>query len=137
MFGALLNYEQEGQTITLHYEKQIARIQVLTHKVINIFVPLTTSEHRSKAIEGSKELPTAFTLDKADDHLTLATDSLVCKFMTTLSSTFMIRKGLYFVLTIAVKESRVLNFRNPLSHLSSRKATTSMTPEAGIIRCSA
>ena len=79
MFGALLNYEQKGQTITLHYEKQSVQIQVLTNRVINVFVPLKASEHRSKAIEGNKELPAAFTLNKADDHLILATDSLICR----------------------------------------------------------
>ena len=79
MYGALLNYEQNKQTITLHYEKQEAQIHVLTDNIINVFVPLFTSEHYSKAIEGDKELPTAFTLDKEQDALILATDSLVCK----------------------------------------------------------
>ena len=79
MFGAMLNYEQKGQTITLQYEKQIARIQVLTNKVINVFVPYETNDRRSKAIEGEKELPTPFTLDKTEDCLVLSTDSVVCR----------------------------------------------------------
>ena len=57
MFGAMLNYEQKGQTITLQYEKQIARIQVLTNKVINVFVPYETNDRRSKAIEGERSFP--------------------------------------------------------------------------------
>ncbi|MCM1174126.1 MAG: glycoside hydrolase family 31 protein [Blautia sp.] len=79
MFGALSGYEQKDRTVTLHYETQSVRIQVLTHKIIHVFVPLTSSGRRSKAIEGDKELPAAFTLDKAKDHLILSTDSLVCR----------------------------------------------------------
>ena len=88
-----MNYEQEGQTITLHYEKQTARIQVLTNKVINVFVPFATNEHRSKAIEGNKELPTPFTLDRTEDCLILSTDSVVCRIYDDFMMDFYDREG--------------------------------------------
>ena len=93
MFGAMLNYEQKGQTITLQYEKQIARIQVLTNKVINVFVPYETNDRRSKAIEGEKELPTPFTLDKTEDCLVLSTDSVVCRIYHDFMIDFYDREG--------------------------------------------
>ncbi|MDE7019823.1 MAG: glycoside hydrolase family 31 protein [Lachnospiraceae bacterium] len=93
MFGALLNYEQKGQTITLQYEKQIARIQVLTNKVINVFVPFAANDRRSKAIEGEKELPTPFTLDKTEDCLVLSTDSVVCRIYHDFMIDFYDREG--------------------------------------------
>ncbi|MCM1154758.1 MAG: glycoside hydrolase family 31 protein [Roseburia sp.] len=79
MFGQLLHYHQQDQTIFLEYERQTAQVRVLTDKVINVFVPFATPEHRSKAIEGEKQLPTAFTLQKEADALVLTTDSLICK----------------------------------------------------------
>lgn len=79
MFGALLNYSRKNQTITLQYEKQNVQLQVLTDKIVNVFVPLTSPVHRSKAVEDDKELPTSFTLNKESDHLVLATECLICK----------------------------------------------------------
>ena len=136
MFGAMLNYEQKGQTITLQYEKQIVRIQVLTNKVINVFVPYETNDHRSKAIEGEKELPTPFTLDKTEDCLVLSTDSVVCR----IYHDFMIDttgKAGCFVLTIAVKEKRGSSQKLLLSSSPDWKAMTLTTPAFRIIRYSA
>lgn len=79
MFGHLLHYEQKDQTVILEYEKQTVQIHVLTDKVINVFVPFASPEHHSKAIEGDKQLPTAFTLQKKADSLILSTDALICK----------------------------------------------------------
>lgn len=50
MFGKLLNHTTDGQTVTLHYEKQTAYLHVLTDTIINVFVPFHTKEHLSKAI---------------------------------------------------------------------------------------
>lgn len=66
MFGKLLDYSQDGQIVTLRYEKQCAYLHVLTDEIINVFVPYATREHRSKAIEGNKEQKVAFTVEKAD-----------------------------------------------------------------------
>ena len=66
MFGKLLDYSQDGQIITLHYEKADAYLHVLTDMVINIFVPFETEEHRSKAIEGNKEEKVSFVIEKPE-----------------------------------------------------------------------
>lgn len=64
MFGKLLDYSLIGQTVTLHYQKQTAFLQVLTPEIINVFVPFYTKEHRSKAIEGNKEQTVSVTLEE-------------------------------------------------------------------------
>lgn len=79
MFGPLLRYEQKGQTVILHYEKQDVQIQVITEQIINVFVPCDSAEHRSKAVEGDKEMPTEFVLRQDGACLALSTDSLICK----------------------------------------------------------
>ena len=87
MFGKLLDYTQEGQTITLHYEKQTAYLHVLTDRIINVFVPYYTKEHRSKAIEGNKEQEVSFTLQQilpqpdlsADGYIMLTTSFISCR----------------------------------------------------------
>ena len=93
MFGKLLNYEQKNQTLTLHYEKQTAQIQVITDKIINVFVPYHTTDHRSKAVEGKKECPVSFTVNKTDDALTITTDFLICKIHDNFMIDFYDKKG--------------------------------------------
>ncbi|MDE6387767.1 MAG: glycoside hydrolase family 31 protein [Lachnospiraceae bacterium] len=79
MFGKLLDYSRQGQTITLHYEKETAYLHVLTDQIINVFVPYATKDHRSKAIEGDKEQNTAFTLEETSVGLS----SEKCIMLTT------------------------------------------------------
>ena len=94
MFGKLLDYSQDGQIITLRYEKQCVYLHVLTDEIINIFVPCVTKEHRSKAIEGDKEQKVSYTVGKADessaDNGRLTTDGCLttrgCRVMLTTSA---------------------------------------------------
>lgn len=93
MFGKLLNHACEGQTITLHYEKQTAYLHVLTDTIINIFVPLYTQEHRSKAIEGEKEQPVSFTLREKQGYISLSTPALSCHIYDDFKLDFYDRDG--------------------------------------------
>lgn len=79
MFGKLSDYSLDGQTLTLHYEKQTAYLQVLTADIINVFVPLYTEEHRSKAIESNKEQPVSVSLEKSGSCIMLTTPSISCR----------------------------------------------------------
>lgn len=85
MFGKLLDYSLQGQTLTLHYEKETAYLHVLTEQIIHVFVPYATKEHRSKAIEDNKEQNTAFTLEEVsscpsfEKHIMLTTPLLSCR----------------------------------------------------------
>lgn len=79
MFGRLNHYEQNGQVILLQYEKQTVRLHVLTDRIIRVFVPLATPCPLSKAVEGEKEISTAYTLQEEQGHLVLSTDFLTCR----------------------------------------------------------
>lgn len=81
MYGKLLNYEQNDQTILLQYENQQVVLSVITDQVINVFVPLKHTDHRSKAIEGDKTEATTYTLafDEKSRELVLSTNSVLCK----------------------------------------------------------
>ena len=79
MYGKLSDYSLDGQTLTLHYEKQTAYLQVLTADIINVFVPLYTKEHRSKAIESNKEQPVSVSLEKFGSYIMLITPSISCR----------------------------------------------------------
>ena len=91
MFGKLSDYSQDGQIVTLRYEKQIVYLHVLTDEIINVFIPCVTKEHRSKAIEGDKEQKVSYTVGKADessaDNGRLTTDGCLptsgCRVMLT------------------------------------------------------
>lgn len=93
MFGPLLQYEQKEQSIILGYEERTAIIQVVTDKVINVFVPFVSKDHRSKAIEGDKQLPVSFTLAKGSGCLILTTESLICKIYDNFVIDFYDRDG--------------------------------------------
>lgn len=66
MFGKLLNYSRDGQTVILHYEGREAQLHILTDSVINVFVPLADREHRSKAVDGDKEQQVSYTVEEND-----------------------------------------------------------------------
>ncbi len=94
MYGKLLNHTCSGQTVLLAYEKQDVTLQILTPDIINVFVPFAHPGHRSKAVEGSKEQHTDFTLTKDEECLTLTTASLVCKIYDDFKLDFYDKNGL-------------------------------------------
>lgn len=98
MFGKLLHYEQTNQLITLHYEEQDVTLHILTPEIINVFAPLYTAEHRSKAIEGKKEQPTPFQIKEGSTetgakYIVLTTGSLICKIYDDCMIDFYDKKG--------------------------------------------
>ena len=58
--GKRVAYQKAGQQVQIQFEKGTAYINVLTDRIMNVFLPLETKDHRSKAIEGEKEVPTEF-----------------------------------------------------------------------------
>ena len=50
-YGRILNWETADNEVRVSFEKQKMIITVLTDDIINVFVPLWSEEHRSKAIE--------------------------------------------------------------------------------------
>lgn len=59
-FGKLISYEKKDNAVYFHFEKMDGRVEVITDKILNVFAGFQCEEHRSRAIEGDKAVPTAF-----------------------------------------------------------------------------
>ena len=75
-FGALKTYTVSGQRVELQFEGGEARIELIAPGVVNVFVPLASPDHRSKAIEGGRTRPVPFTPEKRNDGLWLETEEV-------------------------------------------------------------
>ncbi|MCM1087020.1 MAG: glycoside hydrolase family 31 protein [Muribaculaceae bacterium] len=108
MFGRLQSYEQKEQTILLHYETQTVWLQIVTDDIINVFIPRSTPGHRSKAVEGDKQLPASCHVEKAEECLILTTASLTCKIYDDFMLDFYDRDG--NLLCADYRGKRILRF---------------------------
>lgn len=79
MFGRLKEYEKEGQNVLLTFEKQTARIEVITSKIIRVFAAFGTKEYASRAIEGEKRVPCKIEVYKEADALIIRTKDVIVK----------------------------------------------------------
>ena len=75
-FGALKTHTISGQRINLQFEGGEARVELVAPGIVNVFAPLASPDHRSKAIEGDKTRPVPFTAQRRDDGLWLDTDEV-------------------------------------------------------------
>lgn len=69
---------QANQTMTFNYPNRHLQISVLTPEIIRVF-EFRGNKGQSYAVEGNKQQPTTFTLNKNDNHYELKTDSLFLK----------------------------------------------------------
>ena len=77
--GKRVSYQKAGQQVQIQFEKGTAFVNVLTDRIMNVFLPLETKDHRSKAFEGDKEVPTEFQVAEADGALVISTSNVVAK----------------------------------------------------------
>ncbi|MBD5154160.1 MAG: glycoside hydrolase family 31 protein [Oscillibacter sp.] len=75
-FGVLKHYTVSGQTVELQFENGEARIELVAPGIVNVFIPLASPDHRSKAIEGDKSRPVPFTAENRADGLWLETEEV-------------------------------------------------------------
>lgn len=75
-FGKLLDCSADGNKLTLTFDTKVATVEVITDRIINIFVPFATKEHFSKAIEGKKAKKTPFTWSFENGKVTVETAHL-------------------------------------------------------------
>ncbi|MCI9445723.1 MAG: DUF4968 domain-containing protein [Oscillospiraceae bacterium] len=75
-FGPLKRYTISGQTAELQFENGEARVELVAPGIVNVFVPLASPDHRSKAIEGDKSQPVPFTASQREDGLWLETEEV-------------------------------------------------------------
>ena len=72
-FGRLKGYQVRGQQVLFEFEKAEASVTAVTPKIINVFCGLESPDHRSRAIEGEKELPVALSVEERQDGLWIST----------------------------------------------------------------
>jgi len=68
-YGVLKGYALSGQTVNLRFEGGEARLELTAPGIVNVFAPLASQDHRSKAIEGDKTRPVPFTAERREDGL--------------------------------------------------------------------
>jgi alpha-glucosidase len=74
MFGALIDYKKNAQTVNLQFENGIGRIEVITDTIVRVFSG--DNMLHSKAIEGDKSKKAVCTVENVTDGLVILTDSL-------------------------------------------------------------
>ena len=77
--GKRISWKKCGNRVLIQFEKGEGTIEILRNDIINVFVPYETKEHRSKAIEGKKTVPTEYTVTEEGDALVISTDALTAK----------------------------------------------------------
>lgn len=78
-YGKLLSYEKKNNRVCIQFEKQQVILEIIKADIINVFVPLFSKEHFSKAIEEPKAVATEYTIEQRKDGLTVATEKLCAK----------------------------------------------------------
>lgn len=76
-YGKLIQVLETGNTITLQYENQIAKLQVVREDIVRILVE--NEKIVSKAIEGEKEVPTPFSVVQNEETVEVETAKLKIK----------------------------------------------------------
>ncbi|MBR6918614.1 MAG: glycoside hydrolase family 31 protein [Clostridia bacterium] len=78
-FGKLLSFEKKGNTVNINFEGGVGKLEILTGRIVNVFSPLASEDHRSKAIEGNKAKKTDFSCEMAANCLVVKTAYLTAK----------------------------------------------------------
>lgn len=83
IFGKMIDYRVDGSRIIIKYENIEAVISVISHDVINFFVPVFRPHRNSKAVENIETLinynELVFKVEKIDDGLKIVTAKLIVK----------------------------------------------------------
>ncbi|MCI7321915.1 MAG: glycoside hydrolase family 31 protein [Lachnospiraceae bacterium] len=75
-FGKRQAMEQQGNRLTLHFEKQDVILTILKDDIIRVLVPYWMKDYKSKAIEGEKAVSTEYTVEETADAVIVKTDRL-------------------------------------------------------------
>ena len=76
MFGNRKSYTISEGIVILQFEKGEGRIAPITDEIINVFSPLQSKDHRSKAVEGEKATGIHFEVTEKLDYLQIMTKAL-------------------------------------------------------------
>ena len=75
-FGKLTDCQTKNNTVNFTFAKGEGRVEILTDKIVNVFSPFASNDHRSKAIEGDKARKTDFFVEHEKNCVKITTRSL-------------------------------------------------------------
>lgn len=79
MFGSRKSYEVREGIVYLQFRYGEGQIEILTDEIVNVFSPMESREHRSRAVEGDKSQHVHFEIREGIDHLELRTKKLIIR----------------------------------------------------------
>ncbi len=94
IFGKRKAYKVEEGIVRIQFASGEGRVTPLTDEIINIFSPIETIEHRSKAVEGNKAEGIAFSVKEKPDYLEIQTKRLTVRVYDEFKVDFYDEKGM-------------------------------------------
>ena len=79
MFGKLLSYRQQGSKVDLLFENQKMVIEAFQEQILNIFVPLRSKEHDSKAVNFANKAEVNLKVCWEDESVVIQTSEITAK----------------------------------------------------------
>lgn len=81
MWGKRTGYEKEGRRVSIQFEGGTGRIEVVNAGVINVFAPLHTQEHESRAVEQPNPafVVCDYTVSERDGRIEIVTEQLIVR----------------------------------------------------------
>lgn len=92
-FGSRKSYQIKEGIVYLQFEQGQGQIEILTDEIVNVFAPVESGEHRSKAVEGDKSQHIYFESEERIDHLELRTKKLIIRVYDDFKVDFYNRDG--------------------------------------------
>lgn len=96
-FGSRKSYQIKEGIVYLQFEQGQGQIEILTDEIVNVFAPVESGEHRSKAVEGDKSQHIYFESEERIDHLELRTKKLIIRVYDDFKVDFYNRDGIFCV----------------------------------------
>ena len=79
MFGKLLSYKQQGSKVDLLFENQKMVIEAFQEQILNVFVPIQSKEHYSKAVDFTKKSEVRLNVNWEDESVIIQTSEITAK----------------------------------------------------------
>jgi len=77
IFGKLLSYEVEGNTINVKFKQEKVYVKIINSYIINFFAPLYREERNSKAVENLRDNHCDFEIENIENGIQINTKKLL------------------------------------------------------------
>ena len=132
-FGKITGFDVKDNVVNISFENGKGRLEIITDKIINVFSPFVSEDHRSKAIEGNKVKKTAFTAEKDGTAIVVKTDYLTAKVYTDFKVDFYRYDGKTLCRDYRGKMTRVQRF-SPTHPMYDKNAKPEWEKEVNVVK---